>query len=113
MIDTKRENEIRLGTEYNFGSLGYAECNLNDFYVSQIGVRKGDVMILDMFNQELFNIMIMKYNEYARLNSEETVPLLEGFVQVKLPCKVSNLLEGSYGKFPHDGSDQTLIMEYD
>lgn len=57
-MDTEREKEIGLATEYKFEPLKYGECNINSKQQEILGIKEGDFVYFEMNAGVLLNNLI-------------------------------------------------------
>lgn len=69
LIETEREKQIELGTQYPFAPLKTGECNVpNDLKVTLPGLKEGSKLILDIKFPYTINTIAEDYNVIAKQN---------------------------------------------
>ena len=107
-IDTEREKEISIGVGYPFDPLGPGECLVPSDYEEDEGIKVNDTVTLNFEMGNLLRAMAADFNNKTdpvwRLQAQYT----STFATVILECKVVGFLDGSYGKYAHDDSEDDV-----
>ena len=108
LLDTEREREIGLGTDYPFEPLGPGECIAN----AGLGVAEGETLQITVHWHYLIWYMAYDYNVFVKDPSIPDVPTITD-VTTTVPCVVKGVMPEPYGKYANDkDSVKQIIMEY-
>jgi len=108
LMDTDREKEIKLGREYPYGAMQYAQCIIHENQAEILNVKLGDILYGKMVMTNQINALIAQYN--TTVPEDKRIELMEGAI-FKFPCRISQLVDTSYGKISEAGVQDVIFME--
>ena len=114
-IDTEQEKAIDLGVSWPYEKLAPNECLVSSEFAGQ-GVKKGDKIIMSVYEAAYWKVLIEQYNHAALENGWPTIDaeIEEGFQgRSSIECTVKDLFTKTYGKMPDEGADKQIIMEFE
>ena len=103
-IDTEREKEISIGVDYPFDPLEPGECLVPTDYKDE-GIKINDTVTLNFEMGNLLRAMTTDFNNKTDPAWRFQALPPNNFATVFLECKVVDFLDGSYGKYAEDDSD--------
>ena len=108
MLDTKRESDIGLGTDWPFEALNAGECLLSDSYT---GADIGDDITITVNLHYLIITMIEHYNSHIRAEGDKKISESDTY-NFHITCTIVGTLSQSYGKFSKQQFINEIVMEY-
>ena len=97
LMDTERENEINLGTDWPFEPLAAGDCVVDIAYQNELKKEVGDTLILSVPLYPLINMQAIIYNE---LNPDLKTPIVIRDYPSRVTCTITGFFDELYGKFP-------------
>ena len=110
-IDTDREKDIGLGSDYPFEPLGPLECIIPKKYKEGYGLTVGFPLQLKLSAGNLLKSMVAEYNR-VRGPGQQRALNPSSSTMLDFSCNIKGFADNSYGKYGSDNEDETFIMEY-
>jgi len=108
ILDTEREKEISLGTEWPYEPLKAGECIVSSKFEE---ADVGQTVQVSIDAGSLTEAMTRYFREEVWSGSYRSRIRVEKF-PLEFPCKVTAKISESYGKFGNNFHKEVFIMEY-
>lgn len=102
LIDTQREEDIYLGTQYPFGTLEAGQCLIADYVQDEMDLN--DIHAIQLYLNMTFTVtaVMENYNVLSVENGWEPLSNTTFNYTVTMPCTVVGFLDETYGKYNKD-----------
>ena len=114
------EKDIQAGVGWPFEPLEKDECIVSSALGTTYGVQEGETLQIKILMTDMWDMMTAAYNEAAekagwpkwyKFPSYYTdLGLYAG--ETLIQCKVTHMIDKTYGKMPDDRANRQIMMEY-
>ena len=113
MMDTDREREIGLATNYPFEALEPGEIILHESWQKDFGYQVGETLGLSFEAKDFWNAISVQYNQLAQVEGWPQAPALTSDkAEMQIPGRIAAFIDETYGKMPKTNVENQIIMEF-
>lgn len=102
LMDTQREKDIYLGTEYPYDTLSSGQCLISSDMEDLMNISENQAIQLYMNITMTVTALMQNYNVLSAQNGWEPLTNTTFNYTVQMPCTVVGFLDETYAKYKDD-----------